>query len=407
MVTNLWKKAAARLKRKKAPAVAGPPPELPAAKPAEDFPTRFARLFFGVLTLIILYFSYLIIKPYLVEIFLALVLFFQTKPLYQLMLRLCWGWRGLAAALTCVILALLIIVPILMLTSIIASQALELYNLISAGLHAGDLWQLFTRKLAFVEKFLQELNLPLKLEDLQLEQVIRQALVTISQFVYNNAIGLVRGFASFVFSLLLVLFVTFFCFLEGDRFLEEIKKLSPLDPKHNEEILGDVEVTIRATIRGTVLVAVIQGILTGIGFVFFGVPRAAFWGTIAILAAILPVVGPAIIWLPASLYLFFLGQNLMALGMLFWGVAVIGTIDNILKPLLMKGARQTPVVFTLFAIMGGINYFGMVGFILGPLILSFLLSVLSIYRKTILRPVVEKPLPEGELPPPSPAKQND
>ncbi len=72
--------------------------------------------------------------------------------------------------------------------------------------------------------------------------------------------------------------------------------------------------------------------------------------------------------------------------MIFWGLVVIGTIDNLLKPILMKGARQTPAIFTLFAIMGGLSYFGMVGFILGPLILSFLLSVLSIYQKTIIRP---------------------
>lgn len=401
MVKSLLQKVAGKLRRQTPPPAAPPQPEPAPVTAGEDFPTRFARIFFGVFTLIILYFSYLIIKPYLVEIFLALVLFFQTKPLYNLVLRLC-RWRALAAALTCVLLALIIILPIVMLTSIIASQALDLYNLISSGLQSGALWQFLTRELAFIEKYLQDLGLPLNPENLQLEQLIRQTLITASQFVYNNAISLVRGFTSFFLSLLLVLFVTFFCFLEGDRFIAEVKKLSPLDPRHNDEILGDVEATIRATIRGTVLVAIIQGILGGIGFAIFGVPRAAFWGTITILASVLPVVGPAVIWLPAALYLFFQGHKMLALGMLFWGAVVIGAIDNILKPILMRGGRQTPSIFTLFAIMGGLSYFGMVGFILGPLILSFLLSVLAIYQKTILRPEIAavEPTPEEGAPPP-------
>lgn len=365
--------------------------------PPEDFPTRFARLFFGVLTLIILYFSYLIIKPYLVEIFLALVLFFQAKPLYRLILRLCWGWAVPAALLTCLLLALLIVLPILMLTGIIASQALELYNLISSGLQRGDLWQFMAQKLSLLENYLDQLHIPSGTDQLQVEQLVRQSLVTASQFIYNNAIGLLRGFTSFLLSLLLVLFVAFFCFLQGDDFINEIKKLSPLDPRHNDEILDDVEVTIRATIRGTVIVALIQGLLGGVGFALFGVPRAAFWGTVMVVASILPVVGPGIIWLPGAIYLFIQGHYWLGGGLIFWGLVIIGLVDNLLKPILMKGARQTPAIFTLFAIMGGLSYFGMVGFILGPLILSFLLSVLSIYQKTIIRPPAPVVKTETEL----------
>ena len=368
------------------PESAACPEQAPPSGPPEDFPTRFARLFFGILTLIILYFSYLIIKPYLVEIFLALLLFFQAKPLYNLILRLCRGWAVLAALLTCFLLALLIIFPILMLTGIIAGQALELYNLISSGLQSGELWQFLSRQLSLLQNYLEQFRLPIKMEYLQMEQLIRQTLISASQFIYNNAIGLLRGFTNFLLSLLLVLFVAFFCFLQGDDFIKEVKKLSPLDPRHNDEILDDVEVTIRATIRGTVIVALIQGMLGGIGFAIFGVPRAAFWGTVMVVASILPVIGASIIWLPGAVYLYIQGHYWLASGLIIWGVVVIGTVDNFLKPILMKGGRETPVIFTLFAIMGGLSYFGMVGFILGPLILSFLLSVLSIYQKTVLRP---------------------
>ena len=102
-------------------------------------------------------------------------------------------------------------------------------------------------------------------------------------------------------------------------------------------------------------------------------------------ASVIPVVGAALIWFPGVLFLFFQAHTGAAVGLIFWGVVVIGSMDNLVKPYLMKGARYTPTLFTLFAIMGGIGYFGTIGFILGPLILSFLLSVLSIYQNTILR----------------------
>ncbi len=362
------------------------PPGLPSPQNAgpNDFPSRFARTFFGVLTLIILYYTYVIIKPFLVEIFLGLVFFLISKPLYNVVLKICFGRRTLSSALTCLLLALFIILPIFTLASIIAGQALEMYNLINQGLHSRALWQDLTDKLAFLQEYARHLNLPIDVSNLRVEQLVQTALVTASQFIYDNAIGLVKGFTGVIFSLLLILFVAFFCFLEGDEFINAIKELSPLEASHNEEILGDVETTIKATLRGTVIVALLQGFLGGVGFWLFGVPKAAFWGTVMVPASVIPVVGAALIWLPGALFLFFQGHTGLALGLIVWSILIIGSVDNILKPILMKGARYTPTIFTLFAIMGGISYFGTVGFILGPLILSFLLSVLSIYRHTIL-----------------------
>ncbi len=361
--------------------------EGPAATTA--FPSQFARIFFAALTLLILYFSYLIVKPYLIEIFLSLVLFITSKPLYHGLTRLLFGQKGLASALTCLLLAIFIILPILLLTGIIAGQALELYNTVNQGLHSGYLWQQISEKLNFLQDYLAHLKLPIPREQFNVEQLIQSVLTQASHFIYSSSIGIVKGFTSFIFSLLLVLFVTFFLFLSGDAFIEEIKRLSPLEAAHNEEILGDVENTIIATLKGTVIVAVLQGVLTGVGLWWCGVPKAAFWGTVTIPASVIPVVGAALIWAPAALYLFFLGHTAGAIGLTVWCVLAVGSVDNVLKPYLMKGARYAPPIFILFAIMGGLAYFGLVGFILGPLILSFLLSLLGIYQKTVLQQTVD------------------
>jgi len=372
---------------------AAPPPAAetaplgPPCPPAEEkpaFPTHFARLFFGVITLLVLYYSYLVIKPYLLDIFLALVLFFTARPLYLGLCRLLWGRKALASALTCLILALVILIPLFTLMSIIATQALEFSSQVTKGMQGGQVWPWIAAKVDAVEGYLVHLNLPLPPGEIKLEQIIQTVVTKASAFVYTNAIGLIKGFTTFLLDLVLVLFLAFFMFLQGDDFIEAIKQLSPLDAAHNEEIMRETEVTIKATLWGTVIVAFVQGILGGVGFLIFGLPQPAFWGTVMIPAAVIPVVGSAIIWAPAAVYLIFIGHLGAGIGLIVWGGVLVSVIDNVLKPILMKGSGSTPSVFILFSILGGLTYFGMIGFILGPLILSFLLSLLRIYQKTIL-----------------------
>jgi predicted PurR-regulated permease PerM len=365
-----------------------PPPET-----REAFPTRFGRLFFGVITLLVLYFSYLIIKPYLLDLFMALVLFFTAKPLYQALTRLLRGWKGVASALTCLILLLIILVPLFSLMSIIATQALDFSSQVSKGMQSGHLWQWVAAKIDALKAYLIHLNLPVPPGDINLEQIIQTVVTKASAFVYSNAIGLIKGFSYFFFDLVLVLFIAFFMFLQGDDFIAAIKRLSPLDPAHNDEILRETETTIKATLWGTVIVAFAQGTLGGVGFLIFGLPQPAFWGTVMIPASVIPVVGSTIIWGPAAIFLLFTGHAMRGIGLILWGGVVVSIIDNILKPILVKGSSETPSIFILFSILGGLTYFGMIGFILGPLILSFLLSLLRIYQKTILAPEPLAPAP--------------
>jgi predicted PurR-regulated permease PerM len=381
--------------------VCPPCPPSPAPEIREGLHTRFARLFFGVITLLVLYYSYLIIKPYLLNIFMALVLFFTAKPLYHGLTRLLRGYKVLASALTCLILLLVILIPLFSLMGIIATQALEFSSQVTKGMHSGDLWNWINAKVDALKLYLTHLNLPLPPGDINLAQIVQTAVGKASAFVYTNAIGLIKGFTVFFFDLLLVLFIAFFMFLQGDDFIQAIKGLSPLDPVHNDEILRETETTIKATLWGTVIVAVAQGTLGGVGFWIFGLPQPAFWGTVMIPAAVIPVVGSTIVWGPAAVYLLFTGHVGAGVGLIIWGGVVVSIIDNILKPILMKGSGETPAIFILFSILGGLTYFGMIGFILGPLILSFLLSLLRIYQKTILAPAaaageIKRPTPSGD-----------
>jgi predicted PurR-regulated permease PerM len=375
---------------------AEPCPPCPARGTRDGFPTRFARLFFGTITLIVLYFSYLIIKPYLLDIFMALVLFFTTKPLHRALTRLLGGWKALASALTCLILLLLILIPLFSLMSIIATQALEFSSQVTKDMQTGHLWLWISVKIDAFKLYLTRLNLPLPPGEIKLDQIVRTMVTSASAFVYNNAIGLIKGFSIFFFDLMLVLFITFFMFLQGDEFIQAIKRLSPLDPADNDEILRETETTIKATLWGTVIVAFAQGTLGGVGFLIVGLPQPAFWGTVMIPASVIPVVGSTIIWGPAAVYLLVTGHITKGIILILWGGVVVSVIDNVLKPILVKGSSETPSIFILFSILGGLTYFGMIGFILGPLILSFLLSMLRIYQKTILAQPAMAPMPVSD-----------
>ena len=137
---------------------------------------------------------------------------------------------------------------------------------------------------------------------------------------------------------------------------------------------------INSIIRGTLIIAVIQGVMTGIGFAIFGVPSPTLWGSIAAIGALVPGVGTAIVFTPAILFLFFAGNTVPAIGLLVWGIVAVGLIDNFLGPVLVgRGIRIHPL-FILFAVIGGIGFFGPMGFLLGPLVVSLLYGLFEIYR---------------------------
>ena len=189
--------------------------------------------------------------------------------------------------------------------SIIATQALDFSSQVTKGMQSGQVWPWIAAKIDAVKAYLVHLDLPLPPGEIDLAQIVQTVVTKASAFIYTNAVGLIKGFTYFFFDLLLVLFIAFFMFLQGDAFIAELMKLSPLEASHNEEILRETEATIKATLWGTVIVAFVQGFLGGVGFLIFGLAQPAFWGTVMIPASVIPIVGSAIIWGPAAIYLLF------------------------------------------------------------------------------------------------------
>ena len=172
----------------------------------------------------------------------------------------------------------------------------------------------------------------------------------------------------------------------------------------SQEIYERLTKTVKAVLYAMVVVPLAQGLLAMLGFKIFGLPSPLFWGTMLIFAAIIPGIGSPLVWIPATVYLFAAAPLWQGIGMLLYGTFVISTSDNIIKPMLLHETAQIHPLLAFFSILGGILSFGLIGFLVGPVILSLMLSAIRIYRMDILRAPSEKSVPATAPPAQAPAQ---
>ena len=187
-----------------------------------------------------------------------------------------------------------------------------------------------------------------------------------------------------------MMYAMFFFLRDGKAILEKILYYMPLD--HDDEVLVLQRFTsvTRATIKGTLVIGLIQGALAGLGFWVAGIDGVAFWGTIMVVLSIVPGIGAALVWVPAVIYLFATGQTLAGTLLTAWCAAVVGTVDNVLRPMLVGKDAKMPDLLILVGTLGGLFLFGPIGFIVGPIVCGLFLTVWDIYGTTfrnVLPPV--------------------
>ncbi len=199
-------------------------------------------------------------------------------------------------------------------------------------------------------------------------------------FVSKNIAGIFTSTISAFFSFLLMLLIMFYFLKDGDRWRRAIVVLSPLADHDDEKIILRLRQAVNSVIKGNLLIALIQGVLMGIGLWIFGIPNSALWGIVAAVASLLPTIGTATISVPAIVFLFFTGHTAAAVGLLIWAVVVVGLVDNFLSPFIIAEKTNIPPLLILFAVLGGLSLLGPVGILVGPLTVSLLYTLISIYR---------------------------
>jgi predicted PurR-regulated permease PerM len=188
-----------------------------------------------------------------------------------------------------------------------------------------------------------------------------------------------------VLDLVLFLLMLFFLLKDGGRLKSELRPISPFSDDQERQIFDHLERTIQGALQAVIVVPLAQGVLAGIGFFLFGVPSPLVWGTAVILAATVPVLGSPLGWVPAVAYLFLRGETGSAIGLLAYCIVVVSGVDNLIKPMLLRGTANIHPLLGFLSILGGVIAFGVFGFLIGPVVLSLVLSALRIYRLDVLR----------------------
>lgn len=184
----------------------------------------------------------------------------------------------------------------------------------------------------------------------------------------------------------LIFFITLYYFLaDRDRMVRALLSLSPFDDATDKRLLTRLADTVRHVAFGALVISVVKGILSGIGFAVFGVPGAFVWAIGVAVASQVPLVGAGLVMIPAVLYLLIIGHTGAAIGLAIWGIILVGLIDNVLSPILLEGRTNMHALLILLSILGGLQAFGWIGFIVGPTILAAMLALVDLYRSGILQ----------------------
>jgi len=345
------------------------------------FSTAISRWFFGISTFLMLYLAYLLIQPFLMPIFLAVVLVVVGWPLHLGVLWLVGAKRQyLAAAITVLLFCLIIVLPLYFMVGIITDQALGLYNTVSRMIQGGGFHDSLKHGLDLLNPFFDKLNEALGISKADVFTQVGEMVRRVSNLLYSNLAGLLRGITNLVIDFFLMLIVAFYLFIDGRRAADRLLSLSPMPTSLNNQIKDEVLGTMRATLTGTVVLSLLQGILGGIGFWIFGVPNSPFWGTVMVFSSVVPIFGTAVVWLPGGIFLLLSGMTGAGVGVMVWCLISALICDNLIRPKLLGNVTHLHPLMVFFAVLGGLLLFGVVGLVLGPMVLALMLSLLEVYR---------------------------
>jgi predicted PurR-regulated permease PerM len=345
---------------------------------------RFRNSFLLLLTLGISILFLAMIRGFLMAVLLAAIFSGMAYPLYKWILKRLRGRRAWASGATILLLLLIIGLPLIGFLSLVAAQALDMSQ-------AAGPW--ITSRVGTQVKMDELLDrIPLlgrfpTLRGLlpESEQILAKVAEVVSgagAFLVNSLAGITRGTLSFMLQLFVMLYAMFFFLMDGPSLLNRILYYSPLTPEDEERLVARFVSVARATLKGSFLIGLLQGFLAGIGFLVTGVPGAAFWGTVMVVASMIPAVGAGLIWVPAILYLLVAGQALAALGLLAWCVLVVSTVDNVLRPRLVGRDTRISDLLILLSTLGGIVFFGVPGVVVGPIVAALFVTVWHLYGET-------------------------
>lgn len=339
-----------------------------------DFSKIRNFLFLALLAAVTVIFV-LIIKTFAYPIFWAAIIASIFYPIYKAIDRRL-KVRNLSASITLSLVLLIIIIPLIVVSSLIVKESIDLYASFSDN--RGQIAESVSQTLNWIKHnpYTAQLNIDEAFWTEKFSDVARG----ITAFLVSSVKALTQNSIIFVVMFLITFYTLFFFIRDGEELLKKLMHLCPLGDDHEKLLYQKFTSTARATIKGGLIVGLIQGALGGAMFYIAGIQGAIIWGLLMVLASSIPGFGSYIIWLPAAIIMLILGRTWTGIGMILFGSLIIGTIDNFLRPVLVGKDTSMHPLLVLLSTLGGIAVFGISGFIIGPIIASLMLAFWEMYE---------------------------
>lgn len=326
--------------------------------------------FFGVMA-IVGYLVWRMFAPFISALALAAIIVTICYPLYlRVVEHMPRKNETLGALVTTLLVLVIVILPVFLLSSAILREAVAIYQALGGS---GYVFEDSVQRLeqigqTFIPGF-----------ELNLTEYLRQG----AQWLASHLGAIFAGTASTIFLFFISIIGSFYFFRDGKAFTKRLVQISPLPDSQDELILRRLSIAVRSVAIGTILLALIQGVLTALGLTIFGFERAILFGAIAAFGALIPSIGTSIVFIPAVVYLLVNGAYVHAIGLAVWGTLAVGLIDNLLGPYLMSRGNVIHPFLILLSVLGGVAFFGPIGFVVGPVLVSFFMVLLQLYSKHI------------------------
>lgn len=331
-------------------------------------------LFYGIL-LLLGYLVYRIFQPFFEPLAWAGVLVVVFYPV-QRFLEARWGGRRAAYASTLAV-TLMLIVPVLLLATVFVNQGIAAYQAFDEARKSGALPGTASLEQAWLWA---RARLPL-LADVEPLKVATQAAQFVAGFVASRASAVARNVAVFLFNLSVMVFAMYHLFRDASRIVAGIRRLLPFEEGMKDRMMGQARDLIQASVTSTLIVAAVQGLLGGIALWALGFDAPVVWGVVMAFCSLLPVAGSGLVWGPAAIWLLVSGDVLRGVILLAVGGGLVGSVDNVLRPMLVSGRARLSELLIFVSLLGGISVFGMLGVVLGPIVVATAMGVLEVYTK--------------------------
>jgi len=348
----------------------------------------FARYFFMAAILGVGLMFFWVISPFFDTLIFASLVAIIFYPIQKFLMIKMKGRRTLPALITTMSVFFILLAPLILLSIYVAQEAIESFSILESFLSNYDFDGLkefsdVPYLGAWLDSLSQEYGFQELLSSYEFDVIasLSDLAEGATTFIVNEAGNIFKGISDWMVQLFIFFITVYYFFRDGDKVTAYLKKISPLPEQYENEIELKLRDSTYAVVVGNFGTAVIQGLAGGIGFAIVGIEHVVLWATFMAFASLIPYVGATIIWLPVAVSLFFAGELWWAGFLGIWGMLVVASVDNVVRPFLIGGSAKMHSLATFLVVLGGILIFGLKGIVYGPLILSITITVIHIYEK--------------------------